>query len=85
MRVLLSDKPQGKPDPSTPVNENEEWCVIMKTKFKNHVLMFGAETDGVLNCSTEVRSIDELAECRLLELKTNRRIDHPQQEKNFKR
>lgn len=84
-KYMCSDHPRSRPDPSAPVNENEELCVIFTSKLNERRLLFGAEIDGVLNCDHEIRGCEDLAQSRLVELKTNRQIDNPSQYNSFQR
>ncbi|KAJ9577289.1 hypothetical protein L9F63_006128, partial [Diploptera punctata] len=84
-RYMCSDRPGVRPNPSVIVNDSEELCVIFKTKLNNRRLLIGAEVDGVLNCSNEINSSGELAQCRLVELKTSRIMFSDKQYKSFER
>jgi len=66
------------------VNEQEELCVVFRTKLNNHRLVFGAEMDGVRSM-TEISNCSELAEAEFIELKTSRQIETARQNHNFKR
>lgn len=67
-QYLTKDCPDGQPEPpSVPVNENEEYCVVFKSKLNDLVMMYGAEIDGISNTP---RSDSEPPE--YIELKTSR-------------
>jgi hypothetical protein len=81
---FFSDKPDGLPDVKKPVNEQEELCVIFRTKLSNHRLLFGAEMDGVMSM-TAINDCSDLAKAQFIELKTNRQIETVRQGHNFRR
>jgi RAT1-interacting protein len=82
--LFFSDKPDGVPDVTKPVNEREELCVMFRAQLNNHSLLFGAEMDGV-NSTSMIDSCSQLAEAKFIELKTSRHIETPQQDRNFRR
>lgn len=83
-QYMSSDKPDGIPDVTKPVNEREELCVVFRAKLNNHCLLFGAEMDGVKSTSV-INNCSELAETQFIELKTSRCIETARQNQNFKR
>jgi RAT1-interacting protein len=82
--LFFPAKPDGVPDVTKPVNEQEELCVVFRAKLNNHRLLLGAEVDGVKSTSV-INSCSELAEAKFIELKTSRHIETARQNQNFKR
>lgn len=76
-----------KPNSLNPVNANEEFCFVFRSKINNHYILYAAEIDGI-DCNTHIDLQSQIstinpAEC--IELKTSRLIQNEYQDKNFKR
>ncbi|XP_050358377.1 decapping nuclease DXO homolog [Nymphalis io] len=93
-QYILSDKPDTLPNPDVPVDEAEEFSLVMTTNLNGHKIVYGAEMDGI-RCDKEPVStppntddpetiIQYLSSQEFIELKTNRHIEHLKQDKNFK-
>ncbi|CAG0889494.1 unnamed protein product [Darwinula stevensoni] len=76
---LMSDSPNGKPNTEAPLNENEEFSCVFRSRIADHMLLYAAEVDGVAD------PIKGLKANNLVELKTSRLIENPNQDRNFKR
>ncbi|XP_041363441.1 decapping and exoribonuclease protein-like isoform X2 [Gigantopelta aegis] len=76
-QYVTADKPDGKPNTSQPVNNNEAFCTVVRTRLTSHSLVFGGEVDAVDPRSAGVR--------QYVEMKTTREIDTHRQMENFKR
>ncbi|KAK7788557.1 hypothetical protein R5R35_011747 [Gryllus longicercus] len=83
-QYMTAASPDAEPDLSVAQNQNEEFCVMFKSKLNLHRLMYGAEMDGV-ESSDVVKNLEDLQAAEFIELKTNRKIQHPKQAENFKK
>lgn len=83
-QFMMADSPDAEPNLSIPQNQNEEFCVMFKSKLNSHRIMFGAEMDGVDSC-VPVMSLDDLQKVEFVELKTCRKLQHLKQTENFKK
>uniref|UniRef100_T1JH46 Decapping nuclease n=1 Tax=Strigamia maritima TaxID=126957 RepID=T1JH46_STRMM len=79
-QYLSSTNVSEKPNVNEPVNENEEFCAVVRTRLNSHILVFGAEMDCVSPSTSNSSSMS-----RYVELKTNRIISSQRQERNFQR
>lgn len=73
-----------------PVNENEEYCCLFRTRLGNHSVVYGAEMDGFrMKTPSEgplnPDDIDLNQDGHFIELKTTRIIDSPRLEASFAR
>ncbi|CAH2099860.1 unnamed protein product [Euphydryas editha] len=94
-QYMLSDMPDGKPNPDLPVDETEEFSLVFTTNLNRHKIVFGAEMDGIRCDKTPISPlphsndpetiIQYLSSKQFIELKTNRHIEFSIQDKNFKR
>ncbi|XP_067143943.1 decapping and exoribonuclease protein-like isoform X2 [Centruroides vittatus] len=73
---MVTNRENGSPDAKSPVNTNKEYCVIVRSRLKNHSLVYGAEVDCVEQCSYEGSK-------PYVELKTSRNITSDRQHRNF--
>nr|AVV62496.1 putative decapping exoribonuclease protein [Helicoverpa zea] len=93
-QYMLSDLPVKVPNIEKPVIENEEFSIYFSSQLGKHRLFYGAQIDGMLakqNASGPPKTSDVdanltyLRNADFVELKTNREIHNPRQEKNFKK
>ncbi|XP_045455022.1 decapping and exoribonuclease protein-like [Melitaea cinxia] len=94
-QYMLSDKPDGQPNPNLPVDETEEFSLVFATNLNRHKIIYGAEMDGIRCDKMPVSPVPQsnnpeaiiqyLSSKEFIELKTNRHIEFSRQEKNFKR
>ncbi|XP_054006089.1 decapping and exoribonuclease protein [Hylaeus anthracinus] len=68
-QYLLSGKPSTNPDLSLPLNQNEEFCCVFKSKLRETVLLYGAEIDGIC-FQQQIEDILIGKDVELIELKT---------------
>lgn len=73
-----------------PVNENEEFCCLFRTRLGSHSVVYGAEMDGYrLRTPSEgplnLDDFDLNQDGHFIELKTSRVIDSPRLEASFAR
>ncbi|KPJ13616.1 Protein Dom3Z [Papilio machaon] len=94
-QYILSESPHAEPNPNIPLDENKEFSLIFKTHLNKHDIIYGAEMDGIRCDKTNVESppdingekdviINYLSKQEFIELKTNRHIEFPHQERNFR-
>lgn len=76
-QFVTADQEGGKPDTSSPVNNNEGFCSVVRTRLESHSVVFGGEVDA-WDPSLEGSK-------KYVELKTSRMLQSHQQEQNFKR
>ncbi|CAK1599880.1 unnamed protein product [Parnassius mnemosyne] len=92
---VLSEKPNLDPDPNKPVDENKEFSLVFKSHLNNHNIVYGAEMDGIRCDRSSVDSppdlkfgyeaiLKYLSNKEFIEVKTNRHIEFPNQERNFR-
>lgn len=79
-QYVTADSPEHPPNSLKPVNENEEFCTMCKTRLNSKRILYGAEIDCIdptmrQMCSTK----------RYIELKTSREITSARQDRNFRR
>ncbi|XP_046970590.1 decapping nuclease DXO homolog [Vanessa cardui] len=94
-QYMLSDTPDTLPNPDLPVDETEEFSLVMTTNLNDHKIVYGAEMDGIRCDKLPVSSLPDtndpeaiiqyLSSQQFIELKTNRHIEYSRQEKSFKR
>ncbi|KAI8512322.1 hypothetical protein Bbelb_089610 [Branchiostoma belcheri] len=78
-QYLTAAEPRGKTETSDPVNTNEAFCTVIRTRLNTHSLVFSGEVD--------CRAADDhmrAPQC-YIELKTSREMFTPQQQRNFRR
>ncbi|XP_050673293.1 decapping nuclease DXO homolog [Leptidea sinapis] len=95
-QYVVSDSPQTDPTPEMPVNEMEEFSLVLKTNINRHNIVFGAEMDGI-RCDKECVQekpdlvlgpealIQYLSSKEFIEIKTSRHIETSNQDRNFRR
>ncbi|XP_068628903.1 decapping and exoribonuclease protein-like [Battus philenor] len=92
---VLSESPYEDPNPDLPVDENKEFSLVFKTNLNNHSIVYGAEMDGIrIDKNLDQTQPDEnvgfeniieyLLSKEFIEVKTNRHIEFPNQERNFR-
>ncbi|CAH0747401.1 unnamed protein product [Diatraea saccharalis] len=92
-QYLLSDLPGIHQNIEKPVIENEEFSLFYKACLGDHKLLYGAQIDGLLvtngtvhppNTTDFQMNLNYLKQNSYVELKTNRLLENPRQEHNFK-
>ncbi|KAK3584832.1 hypothetical protein CHS0354_005687 [Potamilus streckersoni] len=76
-QYLTSDKPDGVPDVESPVNNNEAFATVVRTRLNSHSLVFAGEVDAIDPSLTTSN--------KYVEFKTSREIDNQRQDNNMKR
>ncbi|KAK6171101.1 hypothetical protein SNE40_019359 [Patella caerulea] len=76
-QYVTSDKEGGKPDTSRPVNNNEGFCSVVRSRLNNNSLVYGGEVDGIDNTIKHNN--------KYVEYKTTRQIESRNQDINFRR
>ncbi|GBP56374.1 Decapping and exoribonuclease protein [Eumeta japonica] len=94
--TFVAYAPYTEPDTDVPVDENEEFSLVYFASLSKHSIVYGAEMDGI-HCDTRKMEsppdtelgVDEtikyLMNKKFIELKTNRHIEFPRQQINFRR
>ncbi|ELU05819.1 hypothetical protein CAPTEDRAFT_186717, partial [Capitella teleta] len=75
-QYMTSKSPSEKPETSVPVNNNEGFCSVVRSRLDQHSMVFGGEVD----CYS-----GDKKEKEYVELKTSREMDKPNQLRNFKK
>ena len=83
-QYMSSSSPQQDPDTDTPVNENEEFCCLFRTRVGGVSMVYGAEMDAY-RATNQLREKDKLSPEKFVEMKTSRELDNDRQERNFRR
>jgi len=83
-QYLTSTTPKASPDTSVPVNENEEFCCLFRSKVGGLSLVYGAEMDAY-ESQEEVQSGDRLKPEKFVEMKTSRIVENERQDRTFRR
>ncbi|KAL5017823.1 hypothetical protein ScPMuIL_003545 [Solemya velum] len=76
-QYLTADKPGGIPDTKPPVNNNEAFCTVVRSRLNSHSLVYGGEVDALLP--------DFSSGNKYVEFKTTRDIENERQDQNFRR
>ncbi|XP_050393446.1 decapping and exoribonuclease protein isoform X3 [Patella vulgata] len=76
-QYVTSDKEGGKPDTSRPVNNNEGFCSVVRSRLNKNSLVYGGEVDGIDNTINNSN--------KYVEYKTTRQIETRNQDINFRR
>lgn len=72
-QYVTADKPDGKPDTSSAVNNCEAYCTVIRTRLNSHSLFFSGEVDCIGSKGNYI------------ELKTSRELYNSIQDEKFKR
>ena len=79
-----SERDESKHDP---VNENEEFCCVFKSRLGSNSLLYGAEMDGFKMADAskrcDVAALDLSNDGVFVELKTSRLIENDRQWNSF--
>jgi len=83
-QYLTSSTPQAPPDTSAPVNENEEFCCLFRSKVGGMSLVYGAEMDAY-DSWRKVDSEEKMKPENFVEMKTSRVVENERQDRTFRR
>ena len=84
-QLVTSPDPAVLPDTNQPVDENEEFCCLFRTKVNGLSLVYGAEMDAYQSQQIIQDSSDVTLDAgKFVELKTSRIVEHDRQERNFR-
>jgi len=83
-QYLTTSVPGTNPDTSAPVNENEEFCCMFRSRLGSLSLVYGAEMDGYQS-DKPVEAKSSLKPGMFVEMKTSRRVENEKQDRNFRR
>ncbi|KFM75770.1 Protein Dom3Z, partial [Stegodyphus mimosarum] len=78
-QYMVSDSQNTKPNTSIPVNEKEEYCIMLKGRLNNHTLLYSAEVDGEDPSYFRHPGNDPNSTRCYMELKTSRIITNERQ------
>jgi RAT1-interacting protein len=81
---LTAADPGSRPDIRQPVNENEEFCCMFRSRVGGLSLVYGAEMDAYTGGSA-VPPGDPLSPDRFVEMKTSREVETDKQARTFRR
>ncbi len=84
---MFVDDPKKKPNTALPINSNEEFSVVYRSKLNQHYLVYSAETDGIDNhkpVDFNLR-VNSSNYSDFVELKTSRIVKTENQDHNFKK
>lgn len=79
------DKFGERPNINVPVNENEEFCCMFRTRLGNHELLYGAEMDGIESDDAVDLASADLDSLKFVELKVKLREERENQYRNYLR
>eukprot|EP00092_Neocalanus_flemingeri_P014743 GFUD01015909.1.p1 GENE.GFUD01015909.1~~GFUD01015909.1.p1 ORF type:complete len:398 (-),score=141.41 GFUD01015909.1:145-1248(-) len=83
-QYMASPIPGQEPDTEAPVDENEEFCCLFRTRVGGVSMVYGAEMDAY-QTSTKLEERDMPRPDKFVEMKTSREMDTERQERNFRR
>jgi len=83
-QFMSSSEPGRNPNTDLPVNENEEFCCLFRTRIGGLSLVYGAEMDAY-QASQKLTKDQRLDPEKFIEMKTSREFDNQRQERNFRR
>jgi len=83
-QYMSSPNPGQEPDTDIPVNENEEFCCLFRTRVGGVSMVYGAEMDAY-QATTKQEKKDNIKPDKFVEMKTSREMDTERQERNFRR
>jgi len=83
-QYMSSNSPGEAPNTEAPVNENEEFCCLFRTRVGRVSLVYGAEMDSY-QAATKLKEEDRLNPEMFIEMKTSRELETDRQTRNFKR
>lgn len=76
-QYVTADEENGTPDSARPVNNNEGFCSVVRSRLESHSMVFGGEVDAIDPALQ--------GDSPYVELKTSRVMQSHRQEQNFKR
>jgi len=83
-QYMSSSSPHLGPDTDAPVNENEEFCCLFRTRVGGVSIVYGAEMDAY-QANQKLEEEDKLDPEKFLEMKTSRELESDRQERSFRR
>lgn len=94
-QYILSDKPDGEPNPNLPVDETEEFSLVFTTDLNRHKIIFDAKMVGIRCDKMPVSPVPQsnnpeaviqyLSSKEFIELKIHGHIEFSRNKENFKR
>lgn len=82
-QLMTSPEPGLLPDTEAPVDENEEFCCLFRTKISGTSIVYGAEMDAY-KADRRLQAGEVLNPDNFVEMKTSRMIENERQDRNFR-
>ena len=82
-QLMTSPEPGLLPDTEAPVDENEEFCCLFRTKISGTSIVYGAEMDAY-KADRRLQAGEVLNPDNFVEMKTSRVIENERQDRNFR-
>ena len=82
-QLMTSPEPGVSPDTEVPVDENEEFCCLFRTRINGTSIVYGAEMDAY-KADKRLQEGEALHPDNFVEMKTSRIIEHERQDRNFR-
>lgn len=82
-QYMMSGKFDEEPNISEPVNENEEFCCMFRTKVEGNTILYGAEMDGIDSDGDIDLSQADFNQLPFIELKVKLREERENQRRNY--
>ena len=82
-QLMTSPEPGVSPDTEVPVDENEEFCCLFRTRINGTSIVYGAEMDAY-KADKRLQEGEVLHPENFVEMKTSRIIEHERQDRNFR-
>ena len=82
-QLMTSPEPGLSPDTEAPVDENEEFCCLFRTRISGTSIVYGAEMDAY-KADRRLHEGEVLNTDNFVEMKTSRMIENERQDRNFR-
>ena len=82
-QLMTSPNPGECPDTEAPVDENEEFCCLFRTRISGTSIVYGAEMDAY-KADRRLNEGEVLNPDNFVEMKTSRMIDNERQDRSFR-
>lgn len=83
-QLMTSPNPGECPNTEAPVDENEEFCCLFRTRICGTSIVYGAEMDAY-KANRRLNEGEVLNPDKFVEMKTSRMIDNERQDRSFRR
>lgn len=82
-QLMTSPNPGECPNTEAPVDENEEFCCLFRTRICGTSIVYGAEMDAY-KANRRLNEGEVLNPDKFVEMKTSRMIDNERQDRSFR-